>query len=626
MRLTLRVAIACTALLALPAAAYAGFTSQPIRISRDTDLDTFPTSAADARGDVVVIWTERVQSTSRLLARRAHPDGTLGPVLTISDGTMIPIQRDVVVTPAGRALVVWNESTNGAAPRFLRARWIEADDSLGSQILLRNAGVGASAENPIATVTTDGDAVVAWRNSANMLVEAREVGANSLAGTLLLPPDGPGTSGVDIAPTATGGALVAWTGPPAIKAMPVDASGAAGTVQTPVAAGVITTPRLSIGGPGRIRIVWPPVGEPDQLAALDVGATGVAVGARQSLEGGTVPAMFPQIAANAAGRSLVTWNRGVVVASRFIAPDGIPEPAIFTAPAQAQFVGTADVLADGTGILLWTQGELGSPRALWSRVIGPDGLPAGPQQLAPADAAFPRIATSPGGAGLVVWGQRPADLSGVPTHVAALQFLPPPTCADASATVVQGRPTRVSLACSGAQLTAPQILSAPTNGSLSSVDPATDSVVYTPRVGFQGSDTFSLRGTNRGGPGATKTARITVGRDTVAPIVQSFRLNLRRVRLRTAFLPRVKRRPAFSLRFSESATAKITIQRRRGERLRAVGTLALSSAATDATLRLRKRLRGRALAPGAYRASVVATDLALNRSAPKRIRFTVTRR
>ena len=383
MRLTLRITFSCAALLALPAAANAGFTSQPIPISGDTDISTFPEGAADARGDVVVIWTERVASTSRLLARRVHPDGTLGPVLTISDGTMLPVQRDVVVTPAGRALVVWNESTTGAAPRFLRARWIEADDALGSQILLRNAGVGASAEDPVATVTTDGDAVAAWRNSVNMLVEAREVGANSLAGTLLQPPDGPGTSGPDIAPTATSGALVAWTGPPAIKAMPVDAAGAAGTVQTPVAAGVITSPRLSGGGPGRIRIVWPPVGEADQLAALDVDATGAAVGARQSLLGGTVPAMFPQVAAYAAGRSLTTWSQDTFVASRFIGADGIPEPTTFTAPAQAQFAGAVNVLEDGTGIVLWTQGELGSPRALWSRVIGSGGLAAGPQQSPP---------------------------------------------------------------------------------------------------------------------------------------------------------------------------------------------------------------------------------------------------
>ncbi len=627
MRLTLRIALACAALLSLPTAAHAGFTSQPIRISGDTDVSTFPAVAADGRGDMVVIWTERVATESRLLARRVHPDGTLGAVLTISDGTMLPVQRDVVVTPAGRALVVWNESTTGAAPRFLRARWIEADDTLGSQILLRNAGAGASADNPVATVTTDGDATVAWRNSVNMLVEAREVGANSVAGTLLQPPDGPGTSGPDIAPTAAGGALVAWTGPPAIRAMPVNAAGAAGTVQTPVATGVITSPRLSSGGPGRIRIVWPPVGEIDQqLAALDVDAAGVAVGARQSLLGGTVPAMFPQVAGNAAGRSVAAWDQGLDVASRFIGADGIPEPATFTAPAQAQFVGGADVLDDGTGILLWTQGELGSPRALWSRVIGPDGIPAGPQQLAPANASSTRIASSPDGVGLVVWDQGPADLSGAPTHVEALQFLPPPSCADASATVVQGRPTRVSLACTGLQLTAPQVLSAPANGSLSSVDPATGSVVYTPRPGFKGNDTFTFRGTNRGGPGPTQTARITVGKDTVAPVVRSFRVTLKRVRLRTAFLPRAKKRPAFRLRFSEPSTAKITIQRRRGKRLRTVGTLVLRTAATDATLRLPKRLRGRVLAPGTYRATLVATDLALNRSAPERIRFTVTRR
>ena len=269
----------------------------------------------------------------------------------------------------------------------------------------------------------------------------------------------------------------------------------------------------------------------------------MAVGARQSLLGGTVPAMFPQVAGNAAGRSVATWDQGVVVASRFIGADGIPEPTTFTAPAQAQFVGAADVLDDGTGILLWTQGELGSPRALWSRVIGPDGIPAGPQQLAPANASSTRIASSPDGVGLVVWDQGPADLSGVPTHVAALQFLPPPSCADASATVVQGRPTRVSLACTGLQLTAPQVLSAPANGSLSGVDPATGSVVYTPRPASRGttpSPSGARTGAGRGRPRppASPSAR-TPSRRSSGPSA----FTLKRVRLRTAFLPRAKRRP-----------------------------------------------------------------------------------
>ena len=110
----------------------------------------------------------------------------------------------------------------------------------------------------------------------------------------------------------------------------------------------------------------------------------------------------------------------------------------------------------------------------------------------------------------MVWDQGPADLSGTPTHVAALQFLPPPSCPDVLATVLQGRPVRVSMGCTGLQLTAPQVLSAPANGSLGNVNPATSSVVYTPRVGFQGSDSFTFRGTNRGGPGATQTARIAV--------------------------------------------------------------------------------------------------------------------
>jgi hypothetical protein len=170
------------------------------------------------------------------------------------------------------------------------------------------------------------------------------------------------------------------------------------------------------------------------------------------------------------------------------------------------------------------------------------------------------------------------------------------------------------------------VLSRPADGTLGALDPATSSVLYTPRPGFQGSDSFTFRGTGNGGAGAVQTARIAVGKDTVAPIVRTFRLNRKRVRLRTAFLARARRKPAFTLAFSEPATAAIAIQRKRGTRFRTVGTLRLRTAATSATIRLRKRLGRRVLQPGAYRARVTATDLALNRSRVKGIRFSVTPR
>ena len=144
-------------------------------------------------------------------------------------------------------------------------------------------------------------------------------------------------------------------------------------------------------------------------------------------------------------------------------------------------------------------------------------------------------------------------------------------------------------------------------------------MVYTPRPGFAGVDTFTFRGRNAGGPGPVRTARIAVGRDTVAPRVTTFGLSAPRVRLRTSYRRPPARRPAFALRVSEPATLTVTVLRKRAGRFRAVRTLRTAGPVTSASLRLAKR----GLAPGAYRAAAVATDLAGNRSAARRIGFTV---
>ncbi len=221
----LGIAVACAALLALPAAAQAGFSPDVLRISADSELSLLPRAAANADGAALIAWSERIGAQSLLRLRRARPDGSLGQIVNVSDGTMIPRQWELAFTPGGRALIVWTESVTGAAPLFVRGRWIEADDSLGAQITLRNAGIAASGESPEVAGTTDGDAVAVWRNTLSTPInqtEAREVTAAGVLGPLLQPPEGPGSSTVAVAANAAGGALLAWAGPPTIRTMPVE--------------------------------------------------------------------------------------------------------------------------------------------------------------------------------------------------------------------------------------------------------------------------------------------------------------------------------------------------------------------------------------------------------------------
>ena len=132
--------------------------------------------------------------------------------------------------------------------------------------------------------------------------------------------------------------------------------------------------------------------------------------------------------------------------------------------------------------------------------------------------------------------------------------------------------------------------------------------------------------------------------DTQAPAVSRFAATPRRFRVAARATPRVARRArrGTRLRFglSEPATVKITIERARKAKCRTRGLKAKRCVRfTRATTMTRRalpqgtntiafsgRVGRRALAAGSYRATIVATDAASNRSRPRSAKFTVVRR
>ena len=123
-----------------------------------------------------------------------------------------------------------------------------------------------------------------------------------------------------------------------------------------------------------------------------------------------------------------------------------------------------------------------------------------------------------------------------------------------------------------------------------------------------------------GGPGA----------DTIAPRITRLRVTNRRFavgRRRTPRIAKVRRGTTFVFRLSEDARTTITIARRKGRRLLRTATLvrARTRAGTN-RIAYTGRIRRRVLRPGRYRATVRAVDAAANRSAPRRVAFTVVRR
>ena len=147
--------------------------------------------------------------------------------------------------------------------------------------------------------------------------------------------------------------------------------------------------------------------------------------------------------------------------------------------------------------------------------------------------------------------------------------------------------------------------------------------------GQTGGDAGGATGGDAGGQigdGTTdQESRDDTVRDLTAPAFASLRLTNR------TLVPRARRGTKFAYTLSEAARVGITIERRtvdRRSRVRyvRVGTLAQRGAAGRNAKAWFGRVGSKVLAPGSYRASVVATDAAGNKSPARRLSFRIVRR
>jgi Tol biopolymer transport system component len=127
------------------------------------------------------------------------------------------------------------------------------------------------------------------------------------------------------------------------------------------------------------------------------------------------------------------------------------------------------------------------------------------------------------------------------------------------------------------------------------------------------------------GAGCAATGAPSPGADTTAPRISRLRMTRRHFavgRRRTPLAARTRRGTAFVFRLSENARTTIAISRKRHRRV----VLVRRTRAGANRIAYTGRTRGRVLRLGRYRATVRAADTAGNRSAPKRVTFTVRRR
>jgi hypothetical protein len=636
--------VAAIASLAAPELANAGFSSQLVPIAGPVTGGNsgLRDIAVSKSGEAIVIWTEGGAQPVAIKARRIHRDGSQGAVIEITDGTTRAVAPEAEFAPNGRAIVAWFESPKFSDPVSLRTRWIEPDDTMTDPITVRAPGAESEPGELDLATTPDSNAILAWHNFKSKplfrIVEAQYVTGGGALSELILPTSGAGSTHVQVAPTAADGSVMAWRDS-SVEVQAFSPTGVPGSLQT-AGPGVVADPELATDGSDHFQLVYKVGSLPSSVVYQPVAADG-SFGAQQTLE----PTVGQQIsgislATNQANRSVVAWDlRGTeqTVRTRFISGDGSPEATTFSTPAgPGNSAGPrAGIGGLGGAAVAWLQTPTTETGEIWGQIFPPGGEPGTPVNLSAnvGVAGVPELGMGNDEVGLTAWDERLKSEGPEPSfELFARQILPSPSCQDASATVVQGRATRIPFACFGVQLTAPTIVSPPEHGVLRDIDSASQSVVYEPRPGYGGLDSFRFAGTNPGGAGPAQTARLNVGKDTIPPRITRFTIGQRRVPARRKRSGKVLR-----LRYSEVATATISIERgkrcggvagvsRRCKKFRKLGTLRANDADVSATVALPKRVGGKRLRPGRYRAIAVAKDPAGNSSQPKRLSFTIVPR
>ena len=458
MRWRMWITIACAAGVARAGDRVGRLRATAVDVSAATTNDVFPQVATDADGRSVVVWKETSANGNVLRFRRVRPDGSMGVTTTLSDDSMLrdPVPRGAWPRPGAP----WR-----SGPRARPASSPASCARAGSRSTTRSArrspcGTRASrrpSTSPALATTTDGDAVVAWRNSRSTpagKVEARRVGAAGTLGPLLPPTEGPNVG-------RASGSRRTRPGRADRLGRPSGHRGDAGRRDRRRRDGRDTggggrpgSPRLSTGGQGAFHLLWIAQGPPAGLTTLTstrpaprpeapARSTATAASSRAS---GSRQRRRPLARVLGPRRR---HRRRAVLRRRRRPPGKRPHGARRGAvhPRRGRCSATAAHSPSGPRARRASPGPCSAARSRRTdRGRAGRAVPVRPTRRG--------FAATPG-------RHRPGRVAAAhaaerqPVQVRARQLLPPPVCPDAAAHVVQGRP-RPSPSLYRAQLTAPR--------------------------------------------------------------------------------------------------------------------------------------------------------------------------
>jgi hypothetical protein len=609
-RLTTAIALALLALLCLQvASAEAGFAPEN---------DTIPTAefgsvsgiASDSQGDTLVAWTEFIGPTEVApRARWVSAAGQLGPPIDPSSGGT-GFEPVVAMAPSGRAFVAWRDS-EGSGPSSAFGRWVERDGSMGPLLTI---AVGEPAQMSAVelhvVVDPAGVATAAWRNGEpgkSQDLNMRRIQPDSSMSPAI-PEIAKGVVELDIAPLPNGSTVAVW------RDIGISEAVLTGNLEVVPETQISSDnrgagPDVATDGLGNGLVAWR--GEPgeDQFTVLGrrldssggplEGELGIEPAPR---EGVSIPL---EVSADSADDFMVTWSERLDLSTFAVAVRSVNSAGAFTGavqpltpPGSAGAEAKTALLDSGTGAVVW-EAFFGMSSSAFARTIGPTGLPSSdPFEIAPKTSFVVSSAVPAAGFAAFAVSQREG--------VVVRRFLEPPACRPVSVTLRTAKPTPVPLDCSGLGIETGQAVRGPKHGKLGPIDVPARSVLYTPRGG---DDSFTYLLANDGG--AAQPVEVTLA-DRARPKIKRLRLLKKKKRGGFRFLVKV----------SEPARIKLTVARRGGGRgKRVVGRLKSSKPKRKSVIKVRGRLARKLLAGGRFRAAAVATDLARNKSRPKRLRI-----
>ena len=591
------------------APAQAGFAPQndPIVLTKQASDTTG--IATDSKGNTLLAWDQLNAGLQyELHARWLSAGGHLGPTIELSPGGF-GYRPVAAMAPSGAAFVAWRVlgSMDEAA---VMGRWVNPDGSLGPLLTLETPEAGKfNAVEVAAVVNSSGVATVAWRNedSLSAALELRRVSPESTT-SATVSDAGTDVVELELAPLPDGSTLAVWRGA-GIQENTVSPSLSVGTQKTISSNNLTAGPEVAVNSHGIGLVTWrASLEESFSVRGIRLSPSGAPLGEELTIDpdGPGSLSTTNAVSANSSGNFLVTWTRYDENSKSVIFARGVNSEGVFTGPREQLSASdanaeTAQSAIDdgGNGAVVWSN-YLNPASNVLGREVGLSGAPIGATgELSPI--VSEPIVTSAPELGFAAFFFDTGE------GAVVRRFLEPPVCTSSTATVSQSHPIVIPLTCTGAAIQSAQVSTGPSEGSLGAINPASLSVIYTPKVGFEGTDSFTYTASNEGGTSSTATVTIKVGKESVKPKIKSFR-----------FL-KSKHGGKFMVKISEPSKVAIVVERT-GKGKRMVISRAKSKLfSRKVMISVHGGLRRKFSAGGRFRATATAINQAGNTSKPKDI-------